>query len=178
MNIRDVMGVAALLCFLVPFGFLVAGERSATLSGPVATVKPAAYAEVQPGPTESLAIVSARNGKAHHFKVEIVNTPMAMMQGLMFRSQMPKDHGMLFVFGDVAPRAFWMKNTYIPLDIVFIAPDGRIRNVGYGKPESLDPVASEGPVLHVLELNAGTLKRLGLGAGDTVRHRAFGNALE
>lgn len=180
MEIRDVMGVAALLCLLVPFGFLAAGERKfdgAQAAEIVRVALPPGVAEAQPGPAERLAIVTA-GGKRLDFNVEVVSTPMAMMQGLMFRAAMRRDHGMLFVFPGEGERSFWMKNTYLPLDIVFIRANGEIANVGYGKPLSLDEVRSEGMVLHVLELNAGTARQLGVEKGDIVHHPAFGNALE
>ncbi|MBU0858901.1 MAG: DUF192 domain-containing protein [Alphaproteobacteria bacterium] len=136
-----------------------------------------AYTEAVPGPTEKLSIMTAA-GKRHDFNVEVVSERETMMQGLMFRSSMPADHGMLFAFPSEGERGFWMKNTYIPLDIVFIGADGKIQNIGYGKPESLETVRSTGPVLHVLELNAGTAEKLGFGPGDVVNHGAFGNPLE
>ena len=126
---------------------------------------------------EPLSIVTV-DGKRHKFDVEIVSERDTMAKGLMFRPAMNDNHGMLFVFPEEGMRGFWMKNTYIPLDIVFIGKDAKIRNIGYGKPESLEGVSSDGPVLHVLELNAGTAERLGIKPGDTVHHAAFGNALE
>lgn len=129
--------------------------------------------------TERLNIVTA-DGKRHAFNVEIAADKETAMKGLMDRKSMPADHGMLFVFPGQyeAPRGFWMKNTYIPLDIIFIAKDGKVRNIGKGVPESLETVESDGPVMHVLELNGGTAEMLGIKAGDKVHHGVFGNALE
>src|SRR5690606_718557 len=77
--------------------------------------------QAQPG-TQPLSIVTA-DGKTHDFQVELALTPAQQQRGLMNRREMAADHGMLFVFGDEAPRSFWMKNTFIPLDIVFIRKD-------------------------------------------------------
>lgn len=131
---------------------------------------------VQAGPTEKLSVVTV-GGVRHDFNVEVVSTPDKMMQGLMYRTSMPADHGMLFIFPTPGERGFWMKNTLIPLDIIFIDESGKILNVGHGEPHSLETVRSAGVALHVLELNAGTAQRLGFGAGDRVMHAAFGNAL-
>lgn len=126
---------------------------------------------------EKLSIVTV-DGKRHKFDVEIVSQRETMARGLMFRPSMNDNYGMLFVFAREGMRGFWMENTFIALDIIFVAPDGKIRNIGYGKPESKESVYSDGPVMHVLELNAGTAERLGIKPGDTVHHEAFGNALE
>jgi uncharacterized membrane protein (UPF0127 family) len=129
------------------------------------------------GQGEKLVIVSP-GGAQNVFHVEIADTPEEREHGLMDRKDMSDDHGMLFVFDDVAERIFWMKDTYMPLDIVFIGTDATIhRIVRSATPLSLQPLPSEGPVLHVLELKGGTADRLGIREGDVVRHKAFGNAV-
>lgn len=93
----------------------------------------------------------------------------------MYRRRLAADAGMLFIFEKPEPARFWMKNTYIPLDIIFIAPDGRISNIAERTvPLSLETVASDGPVVAVLEVNGGTAARLGIRPGDRVIHPALG----
>jgi uncharacterized membrane protein (UPF0127 family) len=106
------------------------------------------------------------------FKVEIADDGSERSRGLMFRTEMPADHGMLFVFQMQQPLAFWMKNTALPLDLVFIDSKGQIKAVLPGTPFSEAPI-SPGPgvpVQYVLELNHGTAARLGIDPGDMIRH--------
>lgn len=121
---------------------------------------------------EELAIVTA-NGR-HVFRVEIADDPEERMRGLMFRKSLAADAGMLFLSGRVAPQSFWMKNTEIPLDLLFIARDGRIADMHErAVPFSLEPMRSKVPVWAVLEVAGGTADRLGVKPGDRVEHRAF-----
>lgn len=118
---------------------------------------------------EPLQVVT-RSG-ARSFQVELADDDAERTKGLMFRESLAADRGMLFDFGDSAPRSFWMKNTLVPLDIIFIGEDGRVQNVGSGIPFSEAPVPSAGSARYVLELNAGTAAKLGVQPGDKVRHR-------
>ena len=128
----------------------------------------ACKAEEPAAPTEELVIKST-GGTEHRFDVEIAATPQALTQGLMFRSSMPEDHGMLFLFGEERERNFWMKNTYIPLDIVYIRESGIIHHIHENaKPLDETPLPSRGPVLNVLELNAGVTAKRGIKPGDIV----------
>ena len=121
----------------------------------------------------TLEIVAS--GTAHRFTVEIADEPAQRQKGLMYRQQLAPDAGMLFDFGEPQQIAMWMKNTYIPLDMLFIAGDGTIRNIAENTvPFSLDAIASRGPVRFVLEVPGGTAARLGLKAGDKVRHPLIG----
>lgn len=108
--------------------------------------------------------------KGHRFDIEIVSDDAARARGLMFRDSMPADHGMLFVFSDMQPRVFWMKNTWIPLDMLFFDSDYRLVSVQQRVPPCRsDPCAqyaSDGPAQYVLELNGGTADRLGVKPGD------------
>jgi hypothetical protein len=120
--------------------------------------------------------IAAGSGK-HVFHVEIVTTPEQMAQGLMYRKSLAPDAGMLFDYGRPQPASFWMKNTLIPLDMIFIGADGRIVNIHErAVPHSLDPIPSAGPVRAVLEVNGGTASRLGIKPGDRVLHPIFGSA--
>ena len=122
----------------------------------------------------SLAIETAA-GARHDFQVELAVTPAQQAQGLMHRRSLAADAGMLFLYLRVRPVSMWMKNTFIPLDMLFLAPDGRIvRIVERTVPESLEVISSEVPVAGVLELNGGTAARLRIAIGDRVRHPAFG----
>jgi len=112
----------------------------------------------------------------HDFKVELAVTPQQRAIGLMYRTHMGADRGMLFANGVERETGFWMKNTYIPLDIIFIHRDGRIANIAADTiPLSLESVRSAGPVFAILELNAGTSALIGLKPGDMVHHQLFGN---
>lgn len=123
--------------------------------------------------TARLAITTAE-GAEHPFTVELALTPEQRARGLMFREEMAADEGMLFLFDREAPRSFWMKNTYLPLDILFIAADGRIVSIASDTvPLTETPIPSGVPALGVLELNAGTAARLGISPGDRVVHAAF-----
>jgi uncharacterized membrane protein (UPF0127 family) len=109
-----------------------------------------------------------------HFTVEVVTTPEEQAHGLMFRKTLAPDAGMLFAFGGDAPRAFWMKNTILPLDMIFIRSTGEIVAIAeHTVPYSLRTIAPHEPAAAVLELNAGTVERLGIKRGDRVRHPAI-----
>lgn len=127
-------------------------------------------------PTDTLRIQTA-DGASHRFTVEMATTAERRAQGLMYRRELPADAGMLFVYPRLRAAQMWMKNTYIPLDMLFIAPDGRIVKIAERTvPHSLQTISSGQPVKGVLELRGGSADRLGLAPGDTVHHSAFGNA--
>ena len=112
-----------------------------------------------------------------HLTVEIADTPALRERGLMFRHRLGKDSGMLFLYDRAQPVAMWMKNTYIPLDMVFVRADGTVAQIVRGTvPHSLDTIQSREPVQAVLEIAAGEASRLGVSAGAVIRHPAFGNA--
>ncbi len=135
---------------------------------------PPAGAEAAEPFERDVADILAADGKRHRFRVEIVSTPQDRAQGLQGRNQLDPDAGMLFDFGVALPVYMWMKNTFIALDIIFIAPDGRIVNIARGTtPESLAIIESAEPVRAGLEVPAGTAARLGIRPGDRVEHRIF-----
>ena len=111
------------------------------------------------------------------FQTEIADTPELRERGLMFRHRMPQDRAMLFNWGSVGDVSMWMKNTYIALDMVFIAKSGQVMKVAENTvPFSETVIPSEAPVAAVLEVVAGTAKRIGLKAGDRVSHAMFDSA--
>ena len=115
-----------------------------------------------------LTITSA-NGKAHRFTVEVARTPEEQSHGLMDRQSLAPDRGMIFPYGPAQPVAFWMKNTYIPLDMIFVSPGGRILRIEPNTvPLSLEPVGSGDAVEAVLEIAGGRSAELGIAAGDLV----------
>lgn len=147
------------LCFLLSIG-----------DGSIGTAKadPAAVAFEQ----SELAIDTAA-GKLQ-FKVELAVTPAQRQRGLMFRQDLPADAGMLFDFGRPAPASMWMRNTYIPLDMLFIRDDGHIAKIASNtEPLSETVIASGEPVRAVLELRGGISEVLGIKAGDRVVHAMF-----
>ncbi len=127
-------------------------------------------------PDRQLTVVSA-DGARHVFTVEVARTPMELEVGLMNRTELGPDAGMLFDLGQKEAEAtFWMKNTLIPLDMIFIRADGTIRRIqANAVPQDLTLIPSNGPVRAVLEINGGRAAALGIKAGDTVHHVLFGN---
>jgi uncharacterized membrane protein (UPF0127 family) len=152
------------LLSLLAFGFVLAFSACAHAQAPLNPE----------GPTDPLTIVSS--GKSHAFKVELADTPKESQMGLMHRSTMAKDHGMIFDFSPPQNVTMWMKNTLIPLDMLFIDSDGTVMAIAENaRPHSERLVGPGFPVSSVLELNAGVVKELGLKPGDKVLHKLFGN---
>jgi uncharacterized protein len=118
--------------------------------------------------TESL-VIRTRAGKEFTFTVELAIAANQRQQGLMNRDEMGADRGMLFDFGETRRVYMWMKNTYLPLDMLFVEPNGRIALVKADTlPLSEEIIDSRDPVRFVLELNAGTAQKLGIAAGDMI----------
>jgi len=117
--------------------------------------------------------IASKSG-VHSFAVEMAVTPDEQAKGLMFRRELPEGQGMLFDFHREQPATFWMKNTYISLDMIFIRADGRILRIAENTvPLSEALVQSGGPVRAVLEVVAGTARKLGIAPGDRVAHPIF-----
>lgn len=113
----------------------------------------------------------------YQIDAQVAATPEQRQTGLMFRKEMPQSEGMVFVFEQSSPQCFWMKNTLIPLDMIFIAADGTVKHVhANAVPLSTDTVPSRYPVRAVLEINGGSAALLGIKPGDKVKHPIFGNA--
>lgn len=117
----------------------------------------------------TIPVAIAMAGETHRFDVEVARTAEEQEKGLMFRTSLPANGGMLFPFAKPRIASFWMRNTLIPLDMIFIRADGSIDRIAENTiPESLEPVASGGEVAAVLELAGGTAARLGLDESATV----------
>ncbi|MEZ5694644.1 MAG: DUF192 domain-containing protein [Altererythrobacter sp.] len=156
---------AALPLFLLacsPQGSAEALATDAAEAGPA--VHPESGLEVVP-----LTVTSGE--KVHKFRVEIAATPEQQRQGLMFRAELPPDEGMIFPYATPQPLGFWMKNTPLPLDIIFIGADGRILNIAANTtPYSLESVYSVGLATLVFEIPGGRAAELGIEPGDLVEY--------
>ena len=108
------------------------------------------------------------------FRVEIADEPRERAQGLMFRETMARGDGMLFVYEAPGSPSFWMKNTLIPLDMLFIDPRGRITHIHHNAmPGDLTPISGGDNVFAVLEINGGLARRYGITVGSDIRHPVF-----
>ncbi len=151
-------------------------RRAVLAAAAVFALAGAARAQLATFPKGKLVIETAK-GK-FPFDIELALSPPQMVQGLMFRRALAADAGMLFDYGSPQPITMWMKNTLIPLDMIFIANDGKVVDFHErAVPMSLDTIETKVPARAVLEVNAGTVARLGVQVGDTVHHLSFGNAL-
>jgi hypothetical protein len=121
----------------------------------------------QRGLREIPVIIHSANG-AHRFTAEVAATPREQELGLMHRRALAPDHGMIFPFGQERVAAFWMKNTVIPLDMIFIRTNGTIALVATAQPLVLDTVSAYEPVIAVFEIAGGRATELGITEGDTV----------
>lgn len=156
-------------------GVMALGLLAACSPGESATARaqaPVAAAETVRHPVSGLEVIDLvveRGPKKLPFKVELADTPEAQSRGLMFRDRLGDNEGMLFPSKAPEPRSFWMKNTPLSLDIIFIGADGRISNIAANTvPYSLDSVPSQGFAIAVLELRAGRAAELGIVPGDAV----------
>lgn len=112
----------------------------------------------------------------HSFNIEVATTDRERALGLMFRRSLPENAGMLFLYDRAQPAAMWMKNTLIPLDMVFISADGKVHRIEQSaEPFSTSLIPSEGPVVGVLELNGGEAAKIGLKRGDKVLYPGLVN---
>ena len=125
-------------------------------------------------PVETLSLKTSAGEFA--FSIEVADEEKERQQGLMFRETMLPTHGMLFEFGEPQHVYMWMENTPLPLDMIFIRPDGTVSSIAANTvPMSRSIIASTEMVSHVLELNAGMARQIGLKSGDVVLHRFFNN---
>ena len=142
-------------------------------AGTIAMLWFAAIASAQEAP-QKLAQVRLTAG-IHNINAELASTPPQREIGLMFRSVMPANDGMLFVFEQPGQQCFWMKNTLIPLSVAFIGDDGSVVNIDDMKPQTLDSHCSAKPVRFVLEMNEGWFAKRGIKAGSRLRGGPFGH---
>lgn len=141
--------------------------RAGALAAGFLLLASAGWGLAQAADPQTLEIVS-KSG-VHVFAVEVVSNDEERAQGLMFRKELPEGRGMLFDFQHDQDVSFWMKNTYIPLDLIFIRGDGRILRIAENtEPLSTRMIPSGGPVRAVLEVIGGTAKKLGIAPGDKV----------
>ena len=139
-----------------------AAEQSPAAAAQQPSVHPVSGLQVIP-----LTITSL--GKTHAFRVELARTPQEQSRGLMFRTEMGANEGMLFPYDPPQVLSFWMKNTVLSLDLIFIGPDRRVINVAANAvPYSEATIRSDAPGIAVLELNAGRARELNIVAGATV----------
>lgn len=161
----------------VLLGFLVALAAAPLMQGTTALpplIAPASAADaVKFGPPEPLDIVA--HGETLHFKVELARTQAQLEYGLMFRTSIAENAGMLFDFGKPDIVRMWMKDTLIGLDMLYMDASGTVVSIEkLVQPGDLTPRGPDRPVLGVLELKAGTADRLGIAVGDKVVHPVFG----
>jgi uncharacterized membrane protein (UPF0127 family) len=123
--------------------------------------------------SDSTLIIATRDAQ-HRFTIEIARTPAEMERGLMYRDRLGPDHGMLFLYDEERAVSFWMKNTLIPLDLIFADSSGRIVQIAErAVPLSTALISSDSPVRAVLEVNGGTADRLNVAVGDRLIHPAL-----
>lgn len=124
-------------------------------------------------PTDRAPLVAETDKGEQRFSIEIADDDRERSAGLMFRAEMQDSHGMLFVFEETRPVGFWMRNTPMPLDLVFIGEDGRVSAVLPGEPYSEALISPQVPVRFVLELKRGIAQKAGIEPGDRLRHPAI-----
>ena len=149
---------------LILSGFAVSASHAVTLYD----------GRPQTGLAEEPLVIVTETGERHDFTVEMAITPREQAVGMMYRRNIPRDHGMLFPFAEPKIATFWMKNTLASLDLLFIDTNGIITDIHRrAVPHSLDPIPSSVPVIAVLELAGGEADRRDIRAGDQVEHRLF-----
>lgn len=147
-TLRALLGLLVVSCALLPL-VLVSAQDKAALA-------------------HAVAVITPKTAQPLHLDVEIAATQEQQERGLMFRRDLPADKGMLFPYDPPREVAFWMKNTVIPLDILFIGPEGRIVKMVEAQPLDQTPLPSGQPVKAVLEIKGGLAASAGLATGDQV----------
>lgn len=154
---------------------LVLSPTSDSEAGPRTADPPPAVAPLSSFSTSQLEVRTAQG--ARRFDIWLADSAQRRSQGLMFVERLEPLTGMLFVYDGPQTVSMWMKNTLIPLDMLFIAQDGRVTRIARSTtPKSLATISSMGTVAAVLEIGGGESKRLGIDVGDTVLHATFGTA--
>lgn len=153
--------------------FTLSGNGIAQAGDDVITMPPPAKIQFE---TDEISI-RKDTGEELFFNVELAKTGPQKSQGLMFRTEMAENAGMLFLFGRESKISFWMKNTLIPLDMLFLSADGTIHHIHHNaKPQDETSITSKYDSIAVLELNGGTADIMGIEEGDMVIHPYFKNA--
>lgn len=147
---------------------LLACSQQAAEQVPEATGSVVAATLHQVSGLEVIPVTVTTASGAHVFQAELAASREAQGRGLMFRTEMGPDEGMLFPYDEPDIMSFWMRNTVIPLDLIFIDEDGTVINIAAGIPYNEESVSSERPGIAVLELNAGRSEELGIAPGDKV----------
>lgn len=151
-----------------------ATAQNAPPNDAIAAIKVPAPKELE----KDVVTIRNKDGKEFVFHVELAKDNQERAKGLMGRKFMAEDAGMLFVFDDETSPTFWMKDTYIPLDILFMARDGEIHHIHHNaKPQDLSKITALRPALAVLELNGGIAEKLGIEEGDTALNPVFHNTV-
>ncbi len=120
---------------------------------------------------ENTAIIRTKDGREYKFNIEIMDSPEERARGMMFRQEIDPDFGMLFDFFEERQVAFWMQNTFVPLDMIFISADGEIKNIFVNaRPLDTSSIPSNGPVRFVLEVAGNRTLELGISKGDRLEH--------
>lgn len=150
----------------------LAGCSSNTSGSAAASPSPAESAQAAVHPESGLPVIplTVQSGdKVHEFRVELARSPAEQAKGLMFRTAMGPDEGMIFPMSPPRVASFWMRNTVIPLDLLFVAPDGKVINIAANAvPYDETQLKAEGITGAVLELNGGRAAELGIRPGDRV----------
>ena len=163
----DVRRLLPILCMCL----LAVSTQAQTLDTVTAQGRPL----VQDFPQSSL-IIDTSDYTCEHFEIFVASERTAQARGLMFVREMPDDVGMLFIHPSERMISMWMKNTLIPLDMVFMDRTGVVTHIAENTvPGSLDTISSMQPALGILEINGGLAARLGIRPGDRVRHPFFGS---
>jgi uncharacterized protein len=152
-----VLGVLAAVIFVNPAG--CSNKPSSNLK----TVK----VPIGPKDRDGLPTMNLPIGPTT-FTLEVADTDPLRERGLMFRTSMPEDHGMIFVFPEERDRGFWMENTLIPLDILYLDAKGTVVSIKTMKPKDRTSVPSDGPAMYAIELNAGVAAKTGVKPGDVI----------
>ena len=148
---------------------VLAGSLVACSGQPTVTSPAPSAAMQSPAGLDLVPLVVRSGTTTHSFSVEVARTEPEQAKGLMFRPSLAADAGMIFPFRPPRPGSFWMKDTMIPLDIIFIRPDGTIARIAENAtPYSLDPIVEAEPVAGVLEIAGGRAAELGIAEGDHV----------
>lgn len=143
---------------------------SAVLALMVATAGALAQGSAMRLPVDPEPLVAITSSGEVRFDIEIADEPHERQRGLMFRQSMPADRGMLFVFPAESRQGFWMQNTPLALDLMFVGADGTVRAIAPGTPFSTASISPDVESQFVLELLAGTAQKMGIEVGDRLRH--------